>query len=159
LARAAQGKEMQDLDSTRKMISDVTSKAAETFEAFGMKFPADQITIWGIVVLLCVQLYFLTYLRQLSGKLRADDAGWDVPWIGMKQSALAVCIFFVSLIVLPLLAVALLARQAITQSKDFVIIKSCALFCVFAVSLALGILSWRSRPKLGQEDAHPTDCA
>jgi len=116
LARAAQDKEMQDLELTRKAISDATSKTAETFEAFGMKFPADQITIWGTVVLLCVQLYFLTYLRQLSGKLRIDDAAWDVPWIGMNQSSLAVSIFFVSLIVLPLLAVALLGRQAISQS-------------------------------------------
>jgi hypothetical protein len=159
LARAAHDKEMQDLESIGKIISQVTSQTAETFEAFGMKFPTDKIAIWGIFVLLCVQLYFLTYLRQLSGKLRVDDAGWDVPWIGMNQSLLAVSIFFVSLILLPLLAVVLLARQALYQSRDYVAIKSCALVSAFAVSLVIGILSWRSRPKLGQEESSATDYA
>ena len=57
LTAAAHDKQMQDLDSIGKMISQVTSQTAETFEAFGMKFPADKIAIWGIIVLLCVQLY------------------------------------------------------------------------------------------------------
>jgi hypothetical protein len=101
----------------------------------------------------------LTYLRQLSGKLHVDDAGWDVPWIGMNQSSLAVSMFFVSLILLPLLAVALLARQALTQSRDYIVIKSGGLISGFAVSLVLGILSWRSRPKLGQDELSTSDNA
>jgi hypothetical protein len=69
-----------------KLVSDENTKGPEVFEAFGMKFPAGQITLWGDILLLSVQLYFLVYLRQLSGKLKPDDAGWDVPWIGMNSA-------------------------------------------------------------------------
>src|SRR5215472_12744194 len=35
------------------------------------------------------QLYFFLYLGKLDGRLRPDDPGWDVPWIGMDCSKLA----------------------------------------------------------------------
>jgi len=86
------------------LLSDENTKGAEVFEAFGMKFPAGQITFWGDILLLSVQLYFLVYLRQLSGKLKPDDAGWDVPWIGMNSSATSKVMCCVSFAVMPVVA-------------------------------------------------------
>jgi hypothetical protein len=66
------------MEEVRKIIFDEATKGDEIFEAFGMKFPAGQITIWGSIVLLsiqlCIFLYFL-YLKQLSGRLRSHDPG------------------------------------------------------------------------------------
>ena len=45
-----------------------------------------KLAIWGTVILLGVQIYLLSFLKQLSGKLGPDDAGWDVPWVGMDQT-------------------------------------------------------------------------
>ena len=66
-------------EDIRQMLADEATKGPDVFEAFGMRLPASQITLWGIIVLLCVQLYSVTYLRLLTGKLRTDDAGWEVP--------------------------------------------------------------------------------
>src|SRR6202023_2887975 len=100
------------LEDTKEFLHDEASNGQEIFEAFGMKFPAGRVTLWGELLLLSVQLYFFIYLRQLSGKLNADDPGWDVPWVGMDTSALGQAILFVSLVALPIGAMGLLGGQA-----------------------------------------------
>jgi hypothetical protein len=72
----------------KDFLHDEASKGAEVFEALGMKFPADKVTLWGIILILSVQLYFFVYLRQLSGRLRANDPGWDTPRVGRDTSGI-----------------------------------------------------------------------
>src|SRR5262249_26039902 len=57
LSDAAHNLEDLDMDEVRKRISAEAIKGSEVFEAFGMKIPAGQITLWGSLVLLSVQLY------------------------------------------------------------------------------------------------------
>lgn len=104
-----------DLEDVKSFISEEAAKGTEVFEAFGMKIPAGQLTLGGIVLVLSIQLYFLIYLRQLLGKLEVGDAGWDVPWMGMDQSLLARLVFFATVVLLPLTAIALLAGHAAVQ--------------------------------------------
>jgi hypothetical protein len=167
LSRATAGMTDLELADIKEIVHDDAVKGPEVFEIFGMKFPAGQVTFWGIVLLLCVQLYFLTYLRQLSGKLRAEDPGWDVPWIAMDQSSVAQSLFFFTLIPLPLAALALLAGRRIS----FILYSStlgvharlvsqlhslsrldkleiAILIYVFLSSCFLAISRWRYRPRL-----------
>jgi hypothetical protein len=150
------------LEDIKDFLHEEASKGQEVFEAFGMKFPAGKVTLWGELLLLSVQLYFLLYLRQLSGQLRADDPGWDVPWVGMNTSRLGQTILFASLIVLPIAAMALLGGQAFLVWRKTALpdgwwhrllyrSESFALGIALIASICLGILSWRYRPKVEAE--------
>jgi hypothetical protein len=117
------------------------------------------------------------YLRKLSGSLKADDPGWDVPWIGMDSSALPRIIFFLSTVLFPVLGLVLLAGRTAarltrgygdTTVDSFRLhsiltwhwsVKAKIIFLIVAVLLSalLGILSWHYRPKLEpQEPPAPT---
>jgi hypothetical protein len=166
LARASDAMSDLPLQDIKEFIHDEASKGPEIFEVFGMKFPAGQVTLWGIILLLSIELYFFTYLRQLAGKLGPDDPGWDVPWIGMDGSTLAQAILFVTLVPLPVAALTLLAvRRAtslfvISSNKSasvFTLLRSlnwagrgevAVLLLACVASLILAILCWKYRPQL-----------
>jgi hypothetical protein len=156
-----------DLEDVRKLLSDDIAKGTEVFEAFGMKFPSAQVTWWGIILLLSIQLYFVTYLQLLSGKLRADDAGWDVPWIGMDQSTLGKQIFFFTVMLLPCIAVSLLGGRSVWRlTKDFrepvhgvlergydlsgflIFMQALGFVVLLLVAVFLAGLSWGLRPRV-----------
>ena len=158
-----------DLEDVRTFISGEAAKGTEVFEAFGMKIPADQLTFGGITLVVSIQLYFLIYLRQLSGKLEVGDPGWDVPWMGMDQSFLAKVVFFCTVVLLPIVAIATVAYHPAAQRlhAEAIIVSDVAPEWKRAVTFitdtawllpavggpllsaaALAILSWKRRPKL-----------
>jgi hypothetical protein len=174
LTQAAHGLEALDFEDVRKVMSEEATKGDEIFEAFGMRFPAGQITFWGSVVLLSVQLYLFSYLKQLSGRLDSGDPCWDVPWIGMNdQSRLGRIIFFVTLVVLPCFAMGLLLLRSTslmtaeywTQTGSYwhivlsrpthwnwrVVLKILGAIATFVFALVLAALSWRCRPRVERE--------
>src|SRR5208283_2437082 len=167
LAQETNGLEEEDLEEVEKVVAERLANRSEEFEAFGMKFPIAQVTLWGTVVLLGVQLYFFLYLKQLSGKLGPDDPGWDVPWISMDQSFLAQAIFFATVIVLPVIAMLLLGGRGslqltagyrvpdswhlLVKIKDWewAIRMGVAAYLLASIAaLTLGIASWTFRPRL-----------
>jgi hypothetical protein len=166
LTLSAKGYETLDLDRTRQILSDDAAKGSQILEAFGIKFPAEQINVWGILLVLSVQLYLFSYLKQLAGKLKAEDAGWDVPWIGTNDTALAKIIFFVTLVVMPSVALAVLGRFSFVHSfkqqggSDLVhalhssnaILSAILWVAVLVVSLYVAIRSWHYRPLAMRQD-------
>jgi hypothetical protein len=160
------------LENVRDFLHDEAAKGPEVFEAFGMKFPAGQITLWGDLLLVSIQLYFFIYLRQLSGKLRPADPGWDVPWIGMDSSRLSNTIFYITLVILPCVASIMLSWQATIRLSAVYWERTehwfhpihflawpwhwqySALLKIFLLVLAavatgyLGLLSWKYRPQV-----------
>jgi hypothetical protein len=174
LAEEAGGLEPEDLEQVEKVIGERLANRLEEFDAFGMKFPIDQVTGWGTIIVLSVQLYFLLYLKQLSGKLRPDDPAWDTPWICMNQSRLAQSVCFVTIVLLPIIALCLLGAKGSlrlttgywdAESSHLLVsfrdwdwaIKSKVTAYVLSTILgaALGIASWVSRPRLSVEaDQH-----
>lgn len=167
LSNAADKMSDLSLEDLKEFIHDDAVKGPEVFEVFGMKFPAGQATYWGIILLLSIQLYFFAYLRQLSGKLGPNDAGWDVPWIGMDDSKVAQSMFFVSLVPLPIATLVLLSSRrantllsVVSSDKSLSIMaflrmipwKTTALIAILLLaciaSLALALLCWKYRPQL-----------
>jgi hypothetical protein len=170
LAVAARDEFDLPFEDVKTFAHDEASKGPEVFEAFGMKFPAGQITLWGEVVLLSVQLYLLIYLRRLYGKLKADDPGWDVPWVGMDSSLVSKSVIFISFIVFPLLASAALAVRFATGPASHGMaesiwsilsgnhgddiartLKLVAVGIAPVISVILGLMCWQHRPKVAQE--------
>ncbi len=175
LDRAGHELGVLDLMQVKTIISDDAPKGVEVFEVFGMKLPSALINSWGPVIVLAVQLYFFVYLRQLSGNLHPDDAGWDVPWIGMDQSSLARIMFFATLVLLPAIALTFLGGRDILQmTADYrdtakgllslkvpikewgsKILESILFLIVGLISaLVLGCLSWKYRPRIKQEPSY-----
>jgi len=163
LAAASRGHGESSLEDFKAFLHDEAAKGREVFEAFGMKFPTERVTVWGELLLLTAQLYFFIYLRQLSGKLRADDPGWDVPWVGMDTSALGQTILFASLMALPIAAMAVLGGHAfLTWRKTALpnglwyrllnLSEPFALGIAFIASICLGILCWHYRPRIEAEE-------
>jgi hypothetical protein len=97
------------LESLRQYLLGQMDKGEEVFEAFGLKIKVGQITLWGFVVVLSVQLYLFLHFKELRSKIAPGDSGWDVPWIGVYKSSLSRLVFFSTICILPLLTAGLLA--------------------------------------------------
>jgi hypothetical protein len=71
---------------------------SESFEAFGVHFPASATVAWGTVVVLAIQIYLLLHLRELAPKLTSEDPGLDVPWVGLYRWYVSRLMMTVSLV-------------------------------------------------------------
>jgi hypothetical protein len=116
LSKATRELDALPLVDAEKSLIDEASRGGDTFEAMGVKFPAEQITGWGVVLIVGLQLYLFTYMRRLVSRLGPQADAWDAPWIGLDDSKTARLILFVSTVALPLTAVAVLAELAISQA-------------------------------------------
>jgi hypothetical protein len=156
LLEAARGREDLDFSILAPQIYEEVEKGDEPFEAFGLKIPESRIAVWGIVILISIQLYFVMYMRRLSNKLKPDDPGWDVPWMAMDQSILARAMLFVSIVVLPACATfAVIAHAMESGNSRGENIEAIVVTCGFLLSWVLDYLSWRYRPKLRAPSVPP----
>jgi hypothetical protein len=166
---AAIGREREPLESLSTELDGEARKSSEGFDAFGFRLQGDQVSRWGMVALLSVQLYLVMYLMRLSRRLKPDDPGWDVPWMAMDESVLARILLFVTIVILPLVAAWCIVREPLNTlfvngwSWHFI-----QLLRVLPTSnksqlerflgglcacLVLSILSWKYRPKLTEPTA------
>jgi hypothetical protein len=81
------------------------------FEVLGIKFPVEHQALWGIIALLALQLYLCLHLRELSPSLTPKDDGLNVAWIGLYPSLLSRAVTWTSILILPLVSIALLAQN------------------------------------------------
>jgi hypothetical protein len=167
LGSVAKATGIETLSTLDDSFKNSEPSEAPVFEAFGIKFPADFATLGGVVVLLCVQLYFFVYLRKLSGNLTTNDEGWNVPWLGMDSSWLARGILFATVVLLPYASLIVVDWETVPRlTRDYwdvvngfvrvitwrwpfaVILKIGALLFATVISATLGILCWKFRPQM-----------
>lgn len=151
------------LEQIKDFIHDEAAKGPEVFEAFGVKFPADQIRFWGDALILSIQLYLALCLRRLSGELRIDDAGWEVGWLAMDSSLMSRTLLFNTLVILPCCAVIMISEQALTRfSSEYTSVHVLGIkilsFVAVLASGYLGLLSWKYRPQIAPEPPEPPSC-
>jgi hypothetical protein len=152
-----------DLDKTTASIQERSFEAissnlqeeaskpkADSFEVFGVKFPVEKATRWGILLIVGIQLYLWIHLHELSPRLKEGDAGWDVAWIGVYRSLPARVLFVASTALLPVVTIAALGNNALRGATALVwAVYSTALMA----SLLLAYLIARSVPRLGPQRA------
>jgi hypothetical protein len=134
------------IDKIDAILAAEQSRAGESFEAFGVKFPAEGTTRWGIILLLAVQLYFWIHLHELSQKLKPRDEGWEVAWIGVYPSAAARIIFRVSAFLLPLCAILIIGIRGLLIG-NFAGAYWVLLLVGAAASIFLSAVTWARIPK------------
>lgn len=141
LDAATTGKQDSSFES---IASDLAGEAAipksDSFEIFGVKFPVESASRWGIVLILGIQLYLWIHLYEVSPKLREGDPGWDVAWIGVYQSRPANTLFFASTTLLPLLTIVALGYHAFVALGSHATRTASASVWVVYISALLGSL-------------------
>jgi len=173
LEEIAKANGIESLAALQDTLSKVELSDSPVFEAFGIKFPADVATIGGTIVLLSVQLYFFIYLRKLSGELKEDDEGWNVPWICMDTSAVARISSLTTIVVLPIASLIVLGMASASRLTRgywgfpkgkfhlapisgfhwIVDVKLVAMIVAIILSAYLGIIRWKYRPQMTASEA------
>jgi hypothetical protein len=125
---------------------------AESFEIFGVKFPVESASKWGIVLIVGIQLYLWIHLHELTPRLKQGDPGWDVAWIGVYTSLPARWLFFGLTAVLPFFAIVLLGRHALANAS----LSSWMIYAIAMLSsviLSVMITRWSPR-RAGTDPLH-----
>lgn len=175
LLQAAKGIENEQLDDLQKTLTNNASKGPETFEAFSIKLPAEQITITGILLLLAIQLYLLLCFQQRSPDIPSDDAVWTIPWLGMDPSPLGRAVFFGSLAIVPVAIIALGVNAILhgapdgihwswkfwTAARDYplLFVSTTLLALAIVTSLVLFLITWNRRPRACNPEPSAGDCS
>jgi hypothetical protein len=116
----------------------------DSFEVFGVKFPVETASRWGIILIVGIQLYLWIHLHELAPRLEAGDPGWDVAWIGVYRFLPARSLFFCSTVVLPILTIGLLGKHALKNAT----FSSWSVYVAAMVScLVLSVLIMAGLPK------------
>jgi hypothetical protein len=84
--------------------SEVKGQTRE-FEVFGIKFPTEDLSRWGIVLILAILAYFCLHLRELSPQITSTDTGLEVAWLGLYSSWYSYGLFWFSVLALPLTSI------------------------------------------------------
>lgn len=145
ISKDYQGLELSTIDRILTAEEKRTGER-ERFEAFGIKFPAEGTTRWGILLILGVQVYFWLHLRELSANLAPKDPGLEVAWIGIYRFPIARITMFISVVVLPLWAALALSVHGLSIESSTGRYRAALIVAVTAVS-GMGMLIWKRLPR------------
>jgi hypothetical protein len=134
-----------EFDKFDVILEAEQNRTGDSFEAFGVKFPAEATTRWGVVVVLAVQLYFWIHLHELAQRLQPNAPGWEVAFIGMYSSHPSRVVYSLSTHFLPVAAIIALGVKGLFIG-DFQRMYWWVLGISTALSIGLAILSWDSAP-------------
>ena len=128
------------------VLASEEKRYGESFEALGIKFPAENTTLWGIIVILTIQVYLWIQLQEFDLRSHRAEAVEEVAWIGLYQSWRARALVFVTTCLLPFLAVGLLEMRSLhLVSHKW---RYAALMVISATTtFGLGLLIWFRLPK------------
>lgn len=101
-------------------------------EILGLKIDRTSVASWGAAILVGIQLYFVSHLREWNRRKQSSSALLSVAWIGFYSGFLPRLVFLTSTIVLPSIAVVLVWRRAWTATDNFAEVAS--------VLMSLGVL-------------------
>ncbi len=133
------------------------AQGEKTVSLLGFAIPISQLSRWGALLLISVQLYLWLHLHEFASKIEAEADGWNVAWVGFYDGSIAKIVVFLSCVVLPVSASLVLGYRMISITvpphRAAIIISLVSV----AVSLSLGLLTVlrlrklrEGRPKTGE---------
>jgi hypothetical protein len=96
------------LDGIERIARAEADRSRESLEAFGVKFPVETASRWGLFIIISVQLYFALHLAEYARLGRRETT---VAWIGSYPRFTARLVFSISSFILPVLVVAFVAER------------------------------------------------
>lgn len=124
------------------VLASEEARYGESFQALGIKFPAENTTLWGILIILVIQIYLLVQSHEFDLKHHRAAAEADVAWLALYPSALARLLSFISLCVLPVAAVAFMAvriRRFVGLNHFYDVLLAFACISVIGMGIALWV--------------------
>ena len=141
------------LASAELILDGEAKRTGDTFEAAGLKIPADLAVRCGVLLILGVQLYMLIHLREFGSRLDRNP-GFEVAWIGVYTSQLARAMLFASLLLLPACTVILLSVRGFQMTESRWLGWTIAVGSNVA-SILLSTLIFRALPDQPEPPARP----
>jgi hypothetical protein len=105
-------------DAVHRLESEAAS-AEKSISVLGFTVPVPQLSLWGVLILLSLQLYLWLHLHELAARIEPDAEGWNVAWIGVYRTRAALAVAVVSCLVLPVLAAIALAYRLSSTSFHY----------------------------------------
>jgi hypothetical protein len=100
-----------DINQAVHDIESLPLSNEQNLSVLGLSIALSQVSTWGALVLLVVQVYFLIHLRELVARIELSAEGWNVAWIGIYDTKLSATVAFMSACLLPVAAACVLAVQ------------------------------------------------
>jgi hypothetical protein len=151
-----------DLADTIARVQSQATTASNSISLLGLTIPLIQLTRWGPLVLLAVQLYFWLHLHELVRKIEPDADGWDVAWIGIYRTMPAFVVALFSACLLPAIAAICLGVTFVTShyyGRGFAI-AGCLLTIIagvlFSILTAARLFSLRNMVEAENRDVPPS---
>jgi hypothetical protein len=142
---ATSGRQTDSFETlTSYFAAEASKPRTDTFEIFGVKFPVERASGWGIFLIIGIQLYFWVHLHELAPRLEEDDEGWGVAWIGVYRSGPARALFLGSIVALPLVTIGLLTVNAL---KHITVWVTLTYAFAFITSIGLSLLAVKAVPQ------------
>jgi hypothetical protein len=124
----------------------------DSYTVFGMEFPVESASRWGILLIVGILLYLWIHLNEVSSRIKHDDPGWDVAWIGVYRSLPARSLFIFLTVVLPLVTIFILSNALITADP---VLGAIYAYTAGIASLILSVLIVRWAPQHWDRDPPP----
>jgi hypothetical protein len=134
-----------NISSAERILAAEEKRTGDVFETMGLKIPAEVALRFGVLLILCVQLYLWIHLREFATKSERDH-GFDVAWIGVYFSKVGRFFRFVSILLFPAGSVLALTIWSLILSGDR-LWGWLILIAANLVSILLNILLWRVLPE------------
>jgi hypothetical protein len=97
-------------DAVQRIQLEVASEGRD-ISILGLSIPISQVSQWGAIILLSVQLYFWLHLHELVKKIEPAAEGWDVAWIGLYTARASFAVALISSCILSVAAAMTLALK------------------------------------------------
>lgn len=122
----------------------LAASSERSVSVLGFTIPLPQLSQWGVLVLLSVQLYLWLHLHELATRIRPDAEGWNVAWIGFYRTRAAIAIIVLSCFLLPVTAALTLAFRIVSLGFYFRRTAQAGAISVVLLSALLGYFTvWR----------------
>jgi hypothetical protein len=101
LARVTTQYESLSLLQVARVLEDERKRAPDMIDVFGARLPTGVVRLWGLPLLVVIQVYLLVHLQALARNAVAIPEDGLPAWVGLYDGRLARTVTAVSLFILP----------------------------------------------------------
>jgi hypothetical protein len=130
-----------DFDDVRRLLN--APPVERYISILGFSVPMSQLSKWGPLILLSLQLYFWLHLHELVTKIEPGAEGWNVAWIGLYVTGVSFAVAVMSSCVLPVIATVTLTMAIQSLEMAYFRTSAAAVVLTCTASIVLGILTGR----------------
>jgi len=124
------------LDAIQRIVQSELERSKDVFQAFGVTFPIETTGVWGIFIVLSVQVYFLFHLAEFRKKTMSNVS---VAWIGLYRSWGPRLLFSLTAFLMPVLVVSYVVPRVhldLLRLPQWSLVTSAILLSSFAAVMA-----------------------